>query len=1127
MEVYTSSSGFKHAMGQCSHSAVPLIAYQPQPTSYMIPVALMPVHCSNVYTYAPPSNQQVAYTTPSLPDPIRPASRSSHKMSSYNSLMDPHMQDYYAKKFGRKTKRLRTSREEALYRITIKTADKKDAGTNAKVFLSIYGSKDKICRKPLTRETILRGAMLSASLNRPMIDLSTIEFKRGATDVVYIRCRDLGIIRYIILEHSGVLFEQSWLCECILITNVRTARSWYFFCGKWLSLFPPGDGSLTVELFPGDRIEDRINDRFKSLPETTEFEIICVTGDKRNAGTDANVYITLFGKESKTKKIHLQSRSKNPFERGQSDTFNVKAEYVGELDKIRIEHDNTGSAPGWFLERVVITDRYDPDTKYFASCNKWLARDEGDGQISRDLVCSKDVMGSRKLTVITGNKMGAGTDADVYLTLFGQLGESGAILLDDKKNNFEKGATDHFDIECPSVGEIDKILIAHNNKGAAPGWFLDKILIDDIDQRRTYEFRCQKWLATDEGDGQISRFLLPVKGHSSGKQATEGIPYTVSVTTGDKINAGTNARVYLIMYGEQDDNTSGKIFLSDGTFERERTDIFHIDGPYGLSPLAYIDIGHDDSGMNPGWYLGNVVIDCPSTGIKQTFHCDKWLATDEGDRRIERRLFETKREVRPPSVPWYVWVYTSDIRGAGTDSDVSMVLYGSKGKTDDIKLVSKSNSFEAGECDEFKVDAADVGKPYKLRVGHNNKRAFAPWHLDRIEMENLSTKKRYIFHCGKWLSKKDGDKQTIRELPAEGPGIDHPLPVVHYLVDVHTGKKRNAGTDANVFLNIFGDYGDTGERPLEYSSNKNKFENGQVDTFNIEAVTLNRIKKLRVGHDGQGAGAGWFLEKIVVREQENKDTNIIFMCNRWLASDEDDGQLVRELTLDGTQHLNKTSYHINIKTGDVLQAGTDADVHIKIFGEKGDSDVVQLRNAENTTNKFERNRIDKFTLEFSDLGKIRAIRIGHNGKGLGSGWFLDYVEIDVPMRGELYRFSCHRWLDSNEGDGLTELELQPSDIQKKTRSIPYEITVFTGDKPNAGTDASVFIQIYGVNGKTEELKLGNKSDTFERKKVDKFKLEATDVGQIVKIRIGHDSKGLGSGWFLEKVLLVSLNFLTK
>ncbi len=41
--------------------------------------------------------------------------------------------------------------------------------------------------------------------------------------------------------------------------------------------------------------------------------------------------------------------------------------------------------------------------------------------------------------VYTGNKRGAGTDANVYVTLFGEGGDSGEMKLDNSKNNFEKG----------------------------------------------------------------------------------------------------------------------------------------------------------------------------------------------------------------------------------------------------------------------------------------------------------------------------------------------------------------------------------------------------------------------------------------------------------------------------------------------------------------------------------------------------------------------------------------------------------------------------------------------------------------------------------------------------------------
>lgn len=54
-------------------------------------------------------------------------------------------------------------------------------------------------------------------------------------------------------------------------------------------------------------------------------------------------------------------------------------------------------------------------------------------------------------------------------------------------------------------------------------------------------------------------------------------------------------------------------------------------------------------------------------------------------------------------------------------------------------------------------------------------------------------------------------------------------PANTYEVQVITGSVPKAGTDANVFLTIYGEeYGDTGERPLKKSDKSNKFEQGQV-----------------------------------------------------------------------------------------------------------------------------------------------------------------------------------------------------------------------------------------------------------------------------------------------------------
>lgn len=79
---------------------------------------------------------------------------------------------------------------------------------------------------------------------------------------------------------------------------------------------------------------------------------------------------------------------------------------------------------------------------------------------------------------------------------------------------------------------------------------------------------------------------------------------------------------------------------------------------------------------------------------------------------------------------------------------------------------------------------------------------------------------------------------------------------VKYKIAVKTGDVRGAGTDANVFIQIFGENGDTGDRKLESSGNN--FERGKTDIFTVEAIDLGELAKIRVGHDGSGVGSGWY-----------------------------------------------------------------------------------------------------------------------------------------------------------------------------------------------------------------------------------------------------------------------------
>ena len=59
-----------------------------------------------------------------------------------------------------------------------------------------------------------------------------------------------------------------------------------------------------------------------------------------------------------------------------------------------------------------------------------------------------------------------------------------------------------------------------------------------------------------------------------------------------------------------------------------------------------------------------------------------------------------------------------------------------------------------------------------------------------------------------------------------------------------------------------------------------------------------------------------------------------------------------------------------MKTGDVRGAGTDANAYIKMFGNNGDTGQIALKQSDNTKNKFERGRVDQFTVEAMDIGEV-------------------------------------------------------------------------------------------------------------------------------------------------------------
>ncbi|NXI51263.1 LOXH1 protein, partial [Chloroceryle aenea] len=106
----------------------------------------------------------------------------------------------------------------------------------------------------------------------------------------------------------------------------------------------------------------------------------------------------------------------------------------------------------------------------------------------------------------------------------------------------------------------------------------------------------------------------------------------------------------------------------------------------------------------------------------------------------------------------------------------------------------------------------------------------------------------------------------------------------------------NAGTEADVYISVYGERGDTGSRQLLRSQKQKPFLKGQTDIFAVEAVHLGQLCKIVIGHNGLGSGNGWFLDKVVIKDPVT-ELDYTFLCHRWLDQGQDDGSIARELTV--------------------------------------------------------------------------------------------------------------------------------------------------------------------------------------------------------------------------------------
>ncbi|XP_061881566.1 lipoxygenase homology domain-containing protein 1-like isoform X1 [Entelurus aequoreus] len=1056
------------------------------------------------------------------------------------------------------------------YEVCVFTGDVLGAGTDANVFINIYGDNGD------TGERYLQN---SDNINK---------FELGEEDVFILTAIDLGSLKKLRIRHDNTRSYSAWYLDRVEIVDTKDDTTYYFPCNRWLAV-DEDDGQIARELVPVDEAfmkkdedEDGGGGATLGLEQksmSTTYTIKVKTGEKKYAGTDANVFAVLFGENDDTGTINLKACKsyKNKFEQGMINEFTVEAVDLGELEKLRVGHDNSGGSPGWFLDWVEI-DAPSQGLRLRFPCGRWLDRGEDDGAIVRDLYPAElqtelyTPFVPYELKIYTSNVFGAGTDADVFIVLYGRKGvctlqKHLCVNKRERRLFFERGAEDMFIVELEDVGDIiEKIRVGHDNRGSNPGWHLDRVEIRRLLRKgkgsETTIFPCERWLAKSEDDGETVRELVPsdiiteklLRGgtlkrtETEIEDALETHAYQVSVRTGDMYKAGTDANVFLTIYGDLGDTGERKLAKSENNknkFERGEVDKFTIEA-VDLGQVFKVRIRHDNSMMGADWYLDQVEVLDVDTEEVYMFLCERWLSKKKEDKRLERTLFvkgyEGERNADPnfkkmaeaklgldrnankkkkkkkvavteegPIIPYHFTLSTGVERDASTTARVYIVIIGPGDLETDrlwLDLPDGKKSFAAGSMEHFVCYGTDVGKIKRVEIGHNGATPESCWLVDELAVAVPTKGIKYSFPCKCWLAKDRGDGLTVRlfnVLDASTISINRKG---IYSTTVITGDTQYAGTDTNIFLTVYGANGGTEEMLL--AKNEDRFERDQEDTFNLEVDDIAPLKKIRVRIDGSGSRPDWFLDRILMRNLNTEEV-YMFTYENWLSKTKGPSRTEKcELAavVDEEEMVEKTTYIIQVQTSDITGAGTDANVCLMVFGEFGDTGMLKLKESANR-NKFERKMKDVFRYpDMLSLGELSKVRVWHDNKGPAPGWHLDYIDIKDETMDQIFRFPCDRWLAKNEDDGqiIRELACANNDSVDLSDKTKYELAVTTANTEDASTNENVWIVLEGRKARSKEFVLENKKNKFSCGAIDTFEFSSKHVGEIAGICVGHITK---------------------
>ncbi|NXB48815.1 LOXH1 protein, partial [Leucopsar rothschildi] len=180
---------------------------------------------------------------------------------------------------------------------------------------------------------------------------------------------------------------------------------------------------------------------------------------------------------------------------------------LGDVYKIRVSCDDVPGFKGWHLKSFHLQELHTKQELNF-ECNCWLVLKKEDKELVKEFPA---VTGGQKtfpvykyvVSVHIGDRWGAETFANVYLTLYGKRGDTGVRKLHTsltKGRKFQRNKVDSFLVEAVSLSHLQKVVIGHDGEGYGAGMYLKMVTVKESpDSDKEWVFPLWNWLDTHLG----------------------------------------------------------------------------------------------------------------------------------------------------------------------------------------------------------------------------------------------------------------------------------------------------------------------------------------------------------------------------------------------------------------------------------------------------------------------------------------------------------------------------------------------------------------------------------------------------------------------------------------------------